>query len=308
MASKWECDAVGSPAHPLCGLRVLVTRERDAAAELAQALAGAGAEVILMPTIRIEPPGDLRPLDDALARLASYDWVIFTSANAVRAVVERLAPSQSLNASGLSEPSLNAYMLNAQSLNSVRVAAVGPQTQALLAAHGIRIDLVPKTFTAPSMANLMGESGELAGRRVLLPRSQIAETALVDALRAAGAIVDEVVAYQTLRADPEPAALSAVIGGGIDAVTFSSGSTARNFMALVGSPLPADVLDGTVVACIGPSTAAIARGLGIAVDVVAREHTAAGLVAALVDHVATTGLNKSELDRTALEISGSNPC
>lgn len=248
---------------PLAGKAVVITRGREQAGELARRLEALGATVYTVPTIRFEPPEDTSPLDRAAAELDRFDWVVFTSPNGVRFFWERL----------------QALGFGAERLARPRVAAVGPGTAAELARRGRPPDAVPpEALTARIPAAL----GDVRGRRILLPRTDLAGPELAEALRAAGAEVVEVVAYRTL---PETAGAEELIrlleGGRVDAITLTSASTARNLAALVGSARP--LLERVKIVCIGPVTARAAAEAGLKVDVVAGEHTLEGLVRAVVE-------------------------
>jgi uroporphyrinogen III methyltransferase/synthase len=246
---------------PLAGRRVLVTRPGPQAGALVDALRAEGAVTILLPTIAIRPAGDLRPLDAAIARLADYAWLAFTSANGVDVFWDRL------RALGTAVPA------------GVRIAAVGTATARALAERGATVDFVPDEFVG---ARLGATLPDVEGRRVLLARASLARVELADALAARGALVDDVAVYDTIPEAPDPEGLAAVERG-VDAATFTSASTVRNFATLLGlraRPL----LDGVAVACIGPVTADEARSLGFTVHVEPEEHTIPALVRALSDH------------------------
>ena len=240
--------------RPLAGKRVVVTRPRAQAAALAEKLAGQGAVPIIFPMIEITPMDDCRPLDAALRQLDQYDWIIFTSVNGVTAVWDRL---------------------DAAWPAALRIAAVGPATARALAARGANAAFMPDEYVAEALAAGLGD---VAGQRVLLPHAELAREALADVLRGRGATVDELPVYRTLPAAPDPQGL-AEQQRGVDAITLTSASAARNFARLAPAA-PA------VVACIGPVTAAAAREAGLPVRVVAAEYTLDGLVAALGDYFA----------------------
>lgn len=246
----------------LAGKRILVTRPRAQAAGLCERLAALGADPILFPTIEIGPAADDGPLDSALRQLAHYHWLIVTSVNGVQAVWRRLA---ALGRAGQPLP------------GQLRVAAIGPATAAALEQHGVRPALIPDEYVAEA---ILAQIGEVAGLQILLPRADLARELLAEALARRGAVVHEITAYRTVPAAPDPAGLAA-LRRGVDAVTFTSSSTVRNFVALAGRDLGA-----ARVACIGPVTAETARELGLPVHVIAREYTTAGLAAALVDYFA----------------------
>jgi len=248
---------------PLAERRVLVTRPRPQAGALVDALRAEAAVPILLPTIAIRPADDLRPLDAAIARLADYVWLAFTSANGVEVFWDRL------RALGTAVPA------------GVRIAAVGTATARALAERGATVDFVPDEFVG---ARLGATLPDVEGRRVLLARASLAREELADALAARGALVDDVAVYDTIPEAPDAAGLAA-LERGVDAVTFTSASTVRNFATLLGLRAQS-LLDGVVVACIGPVTADEARSLGFTVHVEPAEHTIPGLVRALADHYA----------------------
>lgn len=244
---------------PLAGQRIVVTRPLAQAGALADKLAALGAEPIMLPMIEIAPLDDLSELDAALQRLIAYDWVIFTSVNAVAIFWDRLAGPLPA---------------------TVRRAAVGPATACALETRGAPAAFIPAEFVAEALA---AGIGDMAGQRCLLPQAELAREALADDLRRRGAVVDEVAIYRTLPAALDPRGLAAWRRG-VDAVTFTSASAVRNFARLLGGPPAA--ARWPAIACIGPVTAAAARVAGLPVAVVASEYTLDGLVAALVDYFA----------------------
>lgn len=239
---------------PLAGKRVLVTRPRHQAAALSDQLRQAGAIPVEFPVIEIVPTVD-GELDAAIRRIDRYDWLVFTSVNAVTIVAERL-----------------------DGAGSVQIAAIGDATAAALVECGFAVDLVPDEFVAEAVLQSLVERG-VAGKRFLLPRAEIARNTLPDGLREAGAIIDVVAAYSTrLPESVDQNVIDAILGGDIDIVTVTSPSTVRNLLTLIGGKLPS----GTVVACIGPITAEAARKAGLPVDVMAGEYSIPGLVRALI--------------------------
>ena len=248
---------------PLAGKRILVTRPRAQAAELCDKLSAQGAIPIVFPTIEIAPLEDTTLLDRAIRQLAQYQWIIFTSVNGVKAFWDCLDLGGFQNLRGL-PPTL-------------RIAAIGPATASALQAHDVAVTLIPDEYVAEAIIESIGA---VQGQRILLPRADIAREALAVELRQRGAIVDEIAAYRTLPAQPDPDGLRE-LQRGVDAITFTSSSTVRNFMALGGQD---SILPQTLIACIGPITANTAREFGLRVDVIAADYTMDGLVAALVDH------------------------
>ena len=188
--------------QPLAGRKVLVTRPIAQAPELVDRLAALGAESIAAPAIRIVPPTDTQPLDDACASADSFAWIVFTSANAVDAFMERL----------------RAVGGSVAALAHVRICAIGPATGARLEEHGLRVDLAPAEHRGEAVSAALRAGADLRGTRVLLPRADIARPALPDALRAAGADVTEVTAYRTIAVPdwPGAAARRLLLGGEID--------------------------------------------------------------------------------------------
>ncbi len=242
----------GGASGSLAGRRIVITRPADRAGRLAERLRSLGAVPLLFPAIRIEP-ADPGPLVAAARALDTYDWVVFTSANGVAAFFARLADAGK----------------DARDVGRRKVAAIGPVTAGALRERGVEPALVPPEYVAEA---ILAALGEVRGVRFLLPRADIAREALAEGLRARGALVTEVAAYRTVGAGgPAPDLAQA------DAVTFTSSSTVRHFVA-AGARLPPR---GTKVVCIGPVTAATARELGLAVDAVAAEYTEDGLIEAL---------------------------
>ncbi len=246
---------------PLFGRRVVVTRAREQASTLAAHLRRLGARPLEVPTIRIDPPGDGGA---GLAQAATglrdgrYDWVIFTSANAV-------GP-------------LFALLRDARQLGAVQVAAIGPGTAAALADRGVVADLVPERFVAEGLLEAFAPPPP-GGGRVLLPRAAEARAVLPEGLRRRGWQVDVVEAYRTVTARPAPAVLAGAAEA--DAICFTASSTVSRYLEL-GAPVP------PVVICIGPVTARTATEAGLTVTASAAEHTIDGLVRALCDAFSTS--------------------
>ena len=249
-------------AGPLFGKRVLVTRSRTQASALSELLALEGAEPIEAPTIEVRPLGDTSDLDDAVRDLSRYRWAVFTSANAVDALFDRLT----------------ALSLDARALRDTRVAAIGEATSTRLRENGIVADLVPRVAVSASMAEALARH-VAAGDTVLIPQADIAGDELRAGLDRAGANVRRVVAYSTVTPEASRKLVAEALDVGVDVVTFTSSSTARNFARLIGGDVGS--LGDTAVACIGPITAATARQLGMDVRLVAERSTVAGLVDAI---------------------------
>jgi uroporphyrinogen III methyltransferase/synthase len=243
--------------RPLFGRRIIVTRARPQASDLGERLHELGAATVELPVIEIGEPADGgAALREAAGRVADYDWVAFTSANAVLRFFAALGDVGS----------------DTRALAPARVAAIGPGTADALAAAGVRADLVPERFVAESLLEAFPDGPG----RVLLPRAAVARDVLPAGLAERGFTVDVVEAYRTAVGRPAPEALAAAANA--HAVMFTSSSTVTNYLAVAGDlPVP------PVVACIGPITADTARAAGLPVTVVATEHTIEGLVQSLVD-------------------------
>jgi uroporphyrinogen III methyltransferase/synthase len=253
---------------PLWQKRIVVTRPADQAGEFAALLRQAGALPILFPTIRIAPISTFAVLDQALHTLSRYDWVIFTSVNGVQAVLNRM----------------DALHLPLTNLTHARIAVIGSVTQAALAQHGITASLCPPIFTAEGLLASLLPLG-VAGRRFLLLRADLARPALRESLAAHGALVEEISVYHTLLGQPSAAAFDAVRRG-TDAVTFTSASTVRNFVKLLGSEA-LRLTEHSQVVCIGTVTAQAAQALDLRVDCVAAEFTTDGLLQLLKERFST---------------------
>jgi uroporphyrinogen III methyltransferase/synthase len=258
--------------RPLFGWRVLVPRTKEQAASVCDQLRAFGAVPEQVPTIAVEPPRTPQQMERAVRGLVTgrYQWVGFTSANAVRAVREKFEE----------------YGLDARAFAGVKVAAVGEQTAASLRAFGIAPDLMPDgEQSAEGLAQAWPAYDDLLDpiNRVLLPRADIATEGLVARLTELGWEAEDVTAYRTVRAAPPPAAIrEAIKGGGFDAVLFTSSSTVRNLIGIAGKPHAV-----TVIAVIGPETAKTAAEFGLRVDVVADKPSTALLVEALAAHGAS---------------------
>lgn len=264
---------------PLSGRTILVTRPAGQGRSLARRLESAGAIPVLLPTIRIADPRDRAPLLEAADRLETYDWIVLTSVNGVHRLRAALAERG----------------LGGAALAGRRVAAIGPATAAALRAAGATGVTVPRAYRAEALVEAIlaaeaptravgpapsdASAGALEGRRILVPRAAEARAVLIERLRAAGARVDVVPAYETRIEHAAAARLERLLSErALDWVTFTSSSTVRAFVDLVGART-----GGARVAAIGPITAATAADLTIPADAVAREYTTRGLVDAIVE-------------------------
>ncbi len=257
----------------LSGRRVMVTRPREQVAELAEGLRRRGADVVEAPVIRIEAPPDLAPLDAAIERVADFDWIVFTSANGVRSFLGRLRGlGKEFPGSGPVKP--------VKPAKKVKLAAIGPATAATLKAEGVEVDIVPERFVAEEVFEALRQAGPLQGKRVLLPRADIARETLPRLLRAAGAKVEVVVAYRTVSVSEEIAsALRLVRDGRVDVVTFTSGSTVRSFLSAV--PNKGELHGKFASASIGPITSQALRDAGFEPAIEAGVYTVDGLIDAI---------------------------
>ncbi len=246
-----------SADRPLLGRTVVVTRAEEQGSGLVDILQDLGTTVLQLPTIRIADPADGgEGLRAAAENVGDYEWVVFTSVNAV----ERFVPL-------LGRP---------PATGPARVAAIGAGTAGALAGAGLHVDLVPERFVAEALLEAFPEP--CGRRRVLLPRAAVAREVLPDGLRAAGWVVDVVEAYRTERASPSVESLAAAAAA--DAITFTSASSVGSYLDAAGmAAVP------PVVACIGPVTAAAAKERGLGVDVVAEAHTLKALAEALAAHL-----------------------
>lgn len=227
----------------LAGKRILITRPPHKAQPFAEQLRALGAEPVVLPMITIEP---VQRIHDTSA----YDWVVFTSANTVQTLADDVQLPQ--------------------------VAAVGIATAGALQDRGIQVNLIAESHTAESLFETMTAALTLKGLKILLPQGDLARPLLGDLLRRAGALVNEVIVYRTIRPAIDPSLLSQPY----DVVTFTSPSTVQHFIDLLDSK----VSDETRIACIGPVTAAAAQEAGLPVHIMATPHTVEGLIEAMCDY------------------------
>jgi uroporphyrinogen-III synthase len=267
--------------HPLAGTRILVGRARHQAGSLSAGLRSLGASVIEIPFIEIREPQSYGSLDDALKNIKTYDWLILTSANGVEAMWERVRKLR----------------ITRKNLEHLQIAAIGPATKKAIVKHGLKVKMVPEEYVAESVVK--GLRDKVNGKRVVLIRAKVARDVIPEALRAAGARVDVVEAYETAVPEQSRARLHAVMknaGRRPHIVTFTSSSSAKNFAELLGrvkagapgADLPgvalskAGLLKHVQFASIGPVTSATLRELQMPVAIEAREFTMGGLIRAIV--------------------------
>jgi uroporphyrinogen III methyltransferase/synthase len=267
--------------QPLKGRTIVVTRARAQAQRFVQLLEAAGARVLQAPMIVIEPPASWEPLDTALAALDSFTWLIFTSVNGVAMVDRRLV----------------ARGVPWAAIARKRVAAIGPATADALGEHGVRVEALPSEYRAEGLVERLRTVLGPADR-VLLPRAKDTRDILVVELRRLGVSVTEVPAYQTRRVEDGVVRLrEALASGNVDAVTFTSSSTARNFAEQFSADERSAWRGKTAVASIGPITAATAAEYGLATDVMPTEYTIPALARALADYFSRTRRNAGRRSR-----------
>lgn len=252
---------------PLFGKGIVITRPQRQADDLARLLISEGAYPISFPTIKIVPPANWHGLDEAIDKLTTYNWLIFTSANGVQFFFERLREKNK----------------DIRDLKGIKICCIGPATARQIEDKGIKVDLVPEQFIAEGILESFAAM-DLKGRKILIPRAAKARDVLPEGLKKFGASVDVVAAYQTVNSGKKKEDLAVLISDNkVDVLTFTSSSTVTNFVEIMGRdfPLPAHV----DVACIGPVTAATAKKAGFKIDISHEEYTMEGLVQSLVEHV-----------------------
>ncbi len=258
--------------RPLFGRRIVVTRAREQASDLIHQLTALGAECIQCPTIKVKPPEDWTPLDNAIDTIHQYDWIVFTSVNGVDYFFGRLFEQGR----------------DVRALGHIKTAAIGPATAERLLARGLQCDILPKSYRAESVVDAFSEVAT-AGGRVLLPRAKEARSVLPEELTRMGMSVDDVTVYETWQAQESAAELVARLEAGtVDMVTFTSSSTVKNFLRLLPSDGTDRLMQDIAVASIGPITSQTARDLGLAVTTEAESYTIPGLIQAIVNHVSPT--------------------
>jgi uroporphyrinogen-III synthase len=284
-----------SKSSPLSGVRVLVGRARHQAGALSSELRRLGATVLEIPFIEIRMPQSFKPLDAAIKNLAQYDWLILTSANGVESMWERM---DKLNLAfpavrEAHEASPFAGLTAASAARGLRIAAIGPATKKAIEKHGINVDVVPKEYIAESVVHSLRR--RVKGKRVLLVRAKVARDVIPRELRRAGANVDVVEAYETVVPEASRTRLQAALENPRrrpQIVTFTSSSTVKNFVELLGARGKRTSVIGILTASIGSVTSSTLRELGLSVDIAAKEFTIPGLVAAIVAGMRARGITQ----------------
>ncbi|BCA53673.1 Porphyrin biosynthesis protein HemD [Nitrospira sp. KM1] len=257
--------------RPLFGKRVLLTRPKEQAHEFARLLTAFGAETIEVPVIQIIPPPTWTIVDQAISRLQAYHWLIVTSVNGVRPFMDRL----------------RAAGKDVRALGHLRICAIGPRTADALATYGLTADLIPAEYQAEGILASLSEQ-EMKGKRILIPRAEIAREILPQQLSQMGAQVDVVPVYRTIAPGEDANPLAPLFEDRkVDVVTFTSSSTVRNFVELIGGRDEARRLTvNAIVGCIGPVTAQTAEECGLTVTIMPPENTVPALAEAIVKYFA----------------------
>jgi uroporphyrinogen III methyltransferase/synthase len=259
--------------RPLFGRRIVVTRSREQARELVDLLENLGAQAIETPAFRLAPPDDPEAVERAAASVSGYRWVVFESANAVARFLAALTRGPR----------------DLRALGGVSVCAIGPSTADRLVAHGIKPEVVLPEYRAEGVGDAIAATTPLGGQRVLIVRPDHMRDVLATDLARRGALVTDLVAYRTAPESSDSPVVQdlyrMLLDGHVDAVMFTSATGARRFAELFGVEQAADLLSTTVVAAIGPVTAAAASELGIQTTVMPEIYTVEGLVGALVAHL-----------------------
>ncbi len=248
-------------SRPLTGVRIVVGRAKHQAGALSDELRKFGADVLEIPFLEIRPPDSYQPLDHALKEISDYDWLILTSVNGVEALWDRLKELQ----------------VPPESLKHLHVAAIGPATKKAIEKRGLKVEVVPEEYVAESVVKSL--KNRISGKRVLLARAKVARDVIPKELRALGAEVDVVEAYETVIPEDSKTQLrTALSQSRPDLVTFTSSSSVKNFIALAEGR----DLSGIQFVSIGPVTSSTLRELGLNVDLEAEEYTIPGLVQAIL--------------------------
>lgn len=260
-------EDIGAASGPLAGRKVVVTRATEQAGGFVRMLRSAGADVVEFPTIKIVPPASWDGVDAAIAGLSGFGYVLFTSANAVRYFMDRLAEL------GHDPGELGGH----------GIIVVGPRTAAELNKYGLEPTVTPSEFKAEGVVEELAKL-DMRDARVLFPRAEVAREVLPESLEGMGAVVVVAVSYRTVAPDVAPDYVRGLFAdGGVSAITFTSSSTVENFVKVAGKGYR-QLLEGVCVACIGPVTADTCRELGLSVAVMPKEYTVEALLRELTDY------------------------
>ncbi|MDB6065541.1 MAG: tetrapyrrole methylase [Pedosphaera sp.] len=256
-------------SRPLFGQRVVVTRTREQASQLSRQLRELSAEVLEVPTIKIETTDKMADLGDALLELNSYDWIVFTSPNGVTMFFETFFKA----------------FEDMRDIGGVRIAAVGPATAAKLKELHLKVDLMPEEYVTAKIAKAFAGYESIENLKILLLRAEVASPELPKELEGMGAIVDDVACYKTVpETEDQNGAAAKLVEGGADWITFTSSSTVENFHARFDLPALVKKFPKIKLASIGPETTKALSAIGLKPTVEAKIHTIEGLVKALVNH------------------------
>ena len=257
-------------SRPLFGKTIIVTRSRDQASVFSDQLIELGANVLEYPTINITDPDDFGPLDRELKNLDSTDWLIFTSVNGVDAFFNRIFE----------------LGRDVRDLKGVKICSIGPSTTERIKGFHVSIDCQPPKYVAESVVEALKKVDEIKGKRFLMPRTDIARSYVPEELRKLGAEVSDIVAYKTVLAtDGDNIVLDKLKDGEVDIVTFTSASTVKNFVKIIGEDNLSAFKDNVQFASIGPITNESAEEMDIEISIKAEEYTIPGLVQAIVENV-----------------------
>lgn len=265
-------------SKPLFGKTIVVTRSREQASEFADQLSEYGAQVIEFPTIEIAKPDTIQPLDEAINNVQNYNWLVFTSINGVDAFFRRLFELEK----------------DIRDLKGIKVCAIGPATEDGIKRYCLKVDCRPPKFVAESVVDELKKVTKIKGENFLLPRADIARSFLPDELQKLGGKVTDLVAYKTMMAQPgNMNLLDKIRNGEVHIVTFTSSSTVRNFVEIVGRENLLALNSHVQYASIGPITTQTAEEMGLRISIKANEYTIPGLVSAILESTAASSAGKS---------------
>lgn len=242
--------------------KVLVTRAAGQAEGFARQLEGAGLEALIFPVIEFAPPEDTKALSKAIRNIANYDWLVFTSSNSLHFFIE----------------ALHREGKKTTHISSLKVCAIGPKTAEAVRTAGLAIDLTPQHYQAEGVLKAFKEI-DIKGKKILFPRAKEGREILPEGLTHMGAEVDLIAVYRTTRPCGREKELGKELEKGIDVITFTSGSTVRNFLHMIGEKK--ELIKSSKIACISEVTASIVRGLELEVDIIPEENTTESMVEAI---------------------------
>ncbi|HNR12522.1 MAG TPA: uroporphyrinogen-III synthase [Thermodesulfobacteriota bacterium] len=278
---------------PLANKRILLTRPREQAQAFIDLLAARGAAPVVFPTITIIPPRDWGELDAALEKISYYDAIIFTSVNGVKFFFQRMREKEMDNSC----------------LAAIRVCAIGSGTAARLQELGIQAGLIPDLFQAESLVEALAQEG-IAGKRYLLPRAAEARDVLPEEIVRRGGCIDVVAVYQTESAGSDGEELKGLLQHKeIDVISFTSSSTVRSFVELIGSPQAEvqELVQGIIIACIGPITAETVLRYGMKPDIIAATYTVEGLTEAIISFYRRQDVQANDWHSAGIRGKGGQP-